>query len=41
MFGASENNNTELHSDTTSGAVSENEGGLEDTEREKDNEIPG
>lgn len=40
MFGTPENNNTELHSDTTSGAVSEVESGLEVTESEMDNDIP-
>lgn len=34
MFGSLENNNTELRSDSTSGDVSEVEGGLEVTESE-------
>ena len=39
MFGSPENNNTELHSDTTSGDVSEVESGLEVTESEMDDEL--
>lgn len=39
MFGTPENNNTELHSDTTSGDVSEVESGLEVTESEMDDEL--
>ena len=40
MFGTPENNNTELHSDTTSGDVSEVESGLEVTESEMDGQLP-
>lgn len=39
MFGTPENNNTELHSDTTSGDVSEVESGFEVTESEIDDEL--
>ena len=39
MIGTPENNNTELHSDTTSGDVSEVESGLEVTESEMDDDL--
>ena len=39
MFGTPENNNTELHRDTTSGDVSEVESGLEVTASDMDDEL--